>query len=298
MSRTRYAISQWDVFTSKALSGNALVVFADARGLRDAQLQELARETNLSETAFVFPRDPDLERERGVRVRILTPERELPFAGHPTLGTAAALRAGGRPSPVALDLNVGRIEVRFDDDDPSFGEMHQPDPRLLGRCAAADVAAPLGIDLADIDTTLPIEIVSTGLPYLIVPLRTRDAASRVRVPWATALPFLASLPEHPSLYVVTRDVADARATLHARCLDPEREDAATGSAAGCAATWMVSHGVARPDERAIIEQGLEIGRPSTLFVRASRSGGRVTGVRVGGHAVEVMRGEYFVEDNE
>jgi len=294
MAVRRYAFSQWDVFASERLSGNPLAIFSDADGLATAQMQRLARETNLSETAFVFRRPGELESARGVRVRIFTPEKELPFAGHPSLGVAMMLATAGHPSPVVLDLDGGRVGVEVDAP-ARFGEMRQMPARFLSRRGSEEIAPHLGLDAREIAADVPCEVVWTGLAYLIVPVRSLDAARRILVDWRTATPFLASLPEEPSLYVVTRETVDSGARLHARCLDPEREDPATGSAAGCAAAWMVANGIADAGERVVIEQGLEIGRPSRLFVRAARDGSGIGDVRVGGHAVEVLRGEYLVD---
>jgi trans-2,3-dihydro-3-hydroxyanthranilate isomerase len=128
----RLAMTQWDVFASKPLEGNSLAVFSDARGLSDTEMQAIAREMNLSETTFIFPRDEQIEKERGVRVRIFTVQEELPFAGHPTLGTAFFLRGNTGVNEIVLDLNAGRVPVRFEDADgqPSFGEMTQLDPKF------------------------------------------------------------------------------------------------------------------------------------------------------------------------
>src|SRR4249920_2080108 len=130
LSNRRLPFVQVDVFTSVPLEGNQLAVFADGRSLSDAEMQALAREMNLSETTFIFPCDPASERERGVRVRIFTVDEELPFAGHPTLGTAFALRNGNAASEVVLELNVGKVPVRFEQSpgQPIFGEMKQVDP--------------------------------------------------------------------------------------------------------------------------------------------------------------------------
>ena len=116
MSRAtrRFSMSQWDVFSSRPLEGNSLAVFSDARGLSEAEMQSIAKEMNLSETTFIFPRDPEIENERGVRVRIFTVEEELPFAGHPTLGTAFSLRNGSSANEIVLELNVGKVPVRFE----------------------------------------------------------------------------------------------------------------------------------------------------------------------------------------
>jgi trans-2,3-dihydro-3-hydroxyanthranilate isomerase len=294
-----------DVFTERALEGNALAVFTDARGMSDAEMQAVARETRLSETTFVFPREPKVERDHGVRVRIFTTEEELPFAGHPTLGTAFALRgpdrraAGGGAmrarsgaAEIVLDLRVGRIPVEFTAEGGGhvFGEMRQTDPKMGEKHTCEDIARVSGLAVEDVATDLPIETVSTGLAFAIVPVKTRKALMKLALNWKQVAEYTART-EAKFLYFVTRECVDPKARMHARMIFYNGEDPATGSAAGCAAAWMVAHGVAQADERVLIEQGLEAQRPSRIFVRAGKEGDRVVNVRVGGHAVEVMRGE-------
>ncbi|MGZ5140339.1 MAG: PhzF family phenazine biosynthesis protein, partial [Burkholderiales bacterium] len=287
----RYPFVQMDVFTSRPLEGNALSVFTDARGLSDDEMQALARETNLSETTFVFPRDAAVERERGHRVRIFTTQEELPFAGHPTLGTATVLRGAG-DNLVELDLNVGKIPVRFSagGDGLVFGEMQQRDPDFGPRHSREDVARAASLDVDEIADDVPIETVSTGMAFTIVPIRTLATMRRLRPNLDRAAEYL-ERSGGKFFYFVSRETEDPSARLHARMIFYNGEDPATGSAAGCCAAWMVAHGVAKPDERVMIEQGLEMKRPSQLFVRAGRDGDRIVNVRVGGHVVEVARGE-------
>jgi len=298
MPRQRLAVAQWDVFSSKVLEGNSLAVIFDARGLSDATMQALAKEMNLSETTFVFPRDAELERERGVRVRIFTVQEELPFAGHPTLGTAFALCAETQAKEIALELNVGRIPVRFEDapGEPVFGEMTQMNPVFGMQHDREALAQATGLRVEDFDPSLPVETVSTGLAYAIVPLKSLRVVQELRVNLNSGY---LEKTESKFFYFVTRETVDPQSRLHARMLFYGGEDPATGSAAGAAAAWMVARGVAQPDERVLIEQGLEMGRPSQIFVRASllqggRSDNRVVNVRVGGHAIEVMRGEILL----
>jgi len=288
----RFSLVQLDVFSARPLAGNPLAVFPDARGLSDGEMQALARETNHSETTFVLPRDPETERARGVRVRIFTVTEELPFAGHPTLGTAFVLRGATGAAEVALELGVGRVPVRFEDapGQPVFGEMTQPEPMLGERHDRQEVAAVLGLPAGDLDPDLPAQRVSTGLPFVVVPFRTLQGLRALRFDLARAEAWLAGRGGG-HFFLVARETEDPAARLHARMIFSGGEDPATGSASGCAAAWMVAHGVAAPDERVLIEQGLEVGRPSRILVRASRTGGRVHAVRVGGHAVEVLRGE-------
>ncbi len=292
MSNKRLQLVQIDVFSSRPLEGNALAVVLDGRGLSDAEMQAVARETNLSETTFVLPRDAALEQERGIRVRIFTVAEELPFAGHPTLGTAFVLRGASGAAEIKLDLNVGTVPVHFEETpgEPAFGEMTQIAPEFKSRHERRAVAEALGLSPGDFDPDLPIETVSTGLAYTIVPIQALARLQALRIDPVRAGRYLA---EHDGkfFYFVSRETVTPGARLHARMLFYGGEDPATGSAAGCAAAWMVAHGVARPEERALIEQGIEMQRPSRIFVRASKMDDRVVNVRVGGNAAEVMRSE-------
>ncbi|HKD03630.1 MAG TPA: PhzF family phenazine biosynthesis protein [Terriglobales bacterium] len=288
----KFAFRKVDVFTSTALEGNQLAVFTDARGLSDEEMQALAKEMNLSETTYVLPRDATLEREQGARVRIFTVTEELPFAGHPTLGTAFVLRGGSGMKEIVLHLNVGRVPVRFEETpgQPVFGEMTQAEPKFGTIHDREAVVRAAGLRDGDIDPSLPIQTVSTGVPFTVVPLRGLDIIRRLRVDLAASAAYL-ERSGGKFFYFVSREVADPAARLHARMLFYNGEDPATGSAAGCAAAWMVKHGVARSDERVLIEQGIEMGRPSRIFVRAALEDDRVVNVRVGGNVVEVMQGE-------
>jgi trans-2,3-dihydro-3-hydroxyanthranilate isomerase len=290
----RFAMAQCDVFSSQPLEGNSLAVFFDGRGLSDGEMQSIAKEMNLSETTFILPRDAATERERGVRVRIFTVEEELPFAGHPTLGTAFALRGQSGAKEVTLELNVGKVPVRFEEKpgEATFGEMTQVDPVFGFEHSHEAVAQATGLRLQDFDSSLPIQTVSTGVAFTVTPLKSLAVMKNLRLDLNRAAEYL-SKTDSKFLYFVTRETVDPTARLHARMLFYNGEDPATGSAAGCTAAWMVAHGVARPEERVLIEQGLEMKRPSRIFVRASRNGDRVVNVRVGGNAVEVMRGELF-----
>ena len=282
-----YSFLQFDVFTSRKFEGNSLAVFPDARGLADDLLQKIAREMNLSETTFVFPRDQAIERERGSRVRIFTVQEELPFAGHPTLGTAFALRGSSGAKEVALDLNVGKIPVRFEEEagKPVFGEMSQKDPKFGAVHDREAVVRAAGLRDGDIDPSLPVQTISVGLPFTIVPLRGLGMIRQLQVDLRGSAEYLEKFGGK-FFYFVTRETENPAARLHARMMFYNGEDPATGSAAGCAAAWMVANRVARPDERVMIEQGLEIQRPSQIFVRAARADDRVVNVRVGGNAVE------------
>ncbi|HZQ24231.1 MAG TPA: PhzF family phenazine biosynthesis protein [Terriglobales bacterium] len=291
-TRRRFPVVQVDVFSAQALEGNALAVVTDARGLSDAEMQSLSKETNLSETTYVFPREPEVEREKGIRVRIFTVYEELPFAGHPTLGTAFVLRGHTGNREIKLDLNVGRVPVSFEETpgQPIFGEMTQVDPSFGVQHDRETVARMTGLKLADFDSELPVETVSTGVAFTIVPLASLNVIRSLNIDHAKTGEYLQKAGGK-FFYFVTRETVDSSARLHARMLFYNGEDPATGSAAGCTSAWMVAHGVAQPDERVLIEQGVEMRRPSRIFVRAGKQGDRVINVRVGGNSVEVMRGE-------
>ncbi len=294
---------QVDVFTDRALTGNSLAVFLDGRGLSAEQMQALAREMNLSETTFILPGDAAAEKARGVRVRIFTVQEELPFAGHPTLGTAFVLRsesaASVAPEEVRLDLNAGTVPVRFTEtpSQPIFGEMTQKDPEFGAIHKVDDIARLTNLGVADFDDSVPIQTVSTGVPFTMVALRSLTAIHKLRLDLDRAGEYLA-----PSggkfLYFVCRETVDPKARLHARMISYNWDDPATGSAAGCCAAWMVAYGIAASDEQILIEQGLEMHRPSCIFVRATKSKDRhdnhVANVRVGGNCVEVLRGEVTI----
>lgn len=296
MAKSRWLeMVQIDVFTDRALAGNALAVCLDGRGLTTEQMQDIARETNLSETTFVLPGDQAAERQNAVRVRIFTVQEELPFAGHPTLGTAFVLRGSSGAPEIRLQLNVGTVPVRFEDSpgQPAFGEMTQLDPKFEVQHDREAVATALGLSVGDLDPNLPIETVSTGVPFTVTPLRALKVLQTLRIDPGRTSEYLAQ-SRGKFFYFVCRETSNPATRLHARMLFYGGEDPATGSAAGCATAWMVAHGVAQPDERVLIEQGVEMKRPSRIFVRASKSDNRVVNVRVGGNAVEVMRGQIFL----
>jgi trans-2,3-dihydro-3-hydroxyanthranilate isomerase len=306
MMSLSYEFVQLDVFTRTALTGNPLAVFSDARGLSDGQMQAIAREMNLSETTYILPREPQVEAQEGKRVRIFTVEEELPFAGHPTLGTALYLHhtAAARATDIVLDLNVGKINVQFsaDSDNRSdrvagdvFGEMRQRDPEFGPTLPPDEVADVLRGDAAAIASDWPSQIVSTGLPFAIVPIRDAETLANLKPDLVRAGALLAGTGAR-FCYFICPEQREGRLEVRARMFFYGGEDPATGSAAGCAVSWMVRHGLAKSDEKIVIQQGVEARRPSEIFVRATREGPSgtgtetVTNVRVGGYAVEVLRG--------
>jgi trans-2,3-dihydro-3-hydroxyanthranilate isomerase len=301
-SRT-YEFVQVDVFTQTPLAGNPLAVFSDARGLNDAEMQALAREMNLSETTFIFPRDAATEARDGKKVRIFTVEEELPFAGHPTLGTALSLYASEsdstKPGQITLDLKAGKIPVRFTPnsenagrnrvDGQVFGEMRQRNPEFGTALSREEVARVIGIAVDEIPLEGPIQSVSTGLTFTVVPFRNQQTLAGLKPNYAQAAEFLKRTGAN-FFYFLCPERREDRLEARARMFFYGGEDPATGSAAGCAASWMVRHGVAKSDEQVVIRQGVECHRPSEMYVRAKLEGECVTDVRVGGYAVEILRG--------
>ena len=287
---------QVDVFTSVPLEGNQLAVFTDARGLSDQHMQALAREMNLSETTFILPRDAGTEKERGVRVRIFTVDEELPFAGHPTLGTAMVLRNNGSQAAeeIALDLNVGRIPVHFSvREGLPFGVMTQREPEFGRRHSREDVARAAGLNVDDIADDVPIQTVSTGNAFAMVPVKSLVVLQKLAPTWTNMKAYLEK-SDAKFFYFVSREAVNPKAKLQARMIFYNGEDPATGSAAGPCAAWVVRYGVVGSGEQVLLEQGVEMKRRSRIFLSAERQGDRIVNVRVGGHAVEVVRGEVFL----
>ncbi len=298
-----YEFVQLDVFTQTPLAGNPLAIFTDARGLNDGEMQALAREMNLSETTFILARDAATEAQEGKKVRIFTVEQELPFAGHPTLGTALHLYASesnlNKSSEITLNLKAGKVPVRFTAeldkagrervDGQVFGEMRQCDPEFGSEFPREEIARVIGIAAEEIPSEWPIQSVSTGLTFTIVPFRNRQTLSDLKFSYIQAAEFLKKSGAN-FFYFLCPERRDGRLEARARMFFYGGEDPATGSAAGCAASWMVQHGIAKSDEQVVIRQGVECRRPSEMHVRATREAGRVTDVRVGGYAVEVLRG--------
>ncbi len=301
-----------DVFAERPLEGNPLAVFHDGRGLSAERMQALARETNLSETSFVLPsEDPDEDRRDGVRVRIFTTEEELPFAGHPTLGTAAWLHLHHPPTQgaetVTLRLNVGPIPVRFPaqqraDRAGLYGEMRQRDPEFGPEYDPPEIARLLGVPLPDLLPGYRPQAVSTGNAFCIVPLRSVEALGRLAIPQREASAWLRTrgirwfyciAPEHPGTGTGT---ATEPAVWRARMQWNGGEDPATGSAAGPCIAWLVRVGLAASATPTVVRQGVEILRPSRLTVRATTSGTGVTNTFVGGRTVPVATGRFSLLD--
>ena len=289
-----------DVFAERPLEGNALAVFTDARGLSTAEMQSIARETNLCETTFILPRSPEVERERGIHVRIFTVREELEFAGHPTLGTASWLHLNHSilrgADKITLDLRVGPIPVSFSSEqdglgvygtmrqnDPSFGSIHDPAP----------TAAALGLSPADLDLNLPIQTISTGMAFCIVPLRSLEVSARLAIPQPLAQAYLAN-SDAKFFHCIVRASAESGADWHDRMQFYDGEDPATGSASGCTIAYLVRHGLVPSGHPIILEQGVEMLRPSRIYVQATSDGTLVRDVHVGGRTIPIATGHFFL----
>jgi trans-2,3-dihydro-3-hydroxyanthranilate isomerase len=269
-----------DVFTDTALAGNQLAVFTDAREIEPDLMQALALETGYSETTFVLP----AEQGGTARIRIFTPFVELPFAGHPILGTAWVLGQPLERSVIELETGMGVISVELDRDESgalAFGRMTQPVPRIEPYPDTEELLSALGVT----GSALPVERYDNGVPHTFVALESTAEVAAVR-------PDFAALAE---LGVKANCFAGSEASWKTRMFAPSagvNEDPATGSAAGPLACHVCRHGLVEWGEWIEISQGEEIGRPSTLFAKADGAGGEITGVQCGGRAVVVARGEF------
>jgi trans-2,3-dihydro-3-hydroxyanthranilate isomerase len=303
-----------DVFAEAPLEGNMLAIFTDASGLSSEEMQALARETNLAETTFIVPRDAAIESQYGVKVRIFTVQEELKFAGHPTLGTASWLYWNHpvfRGSEViTLDLPVGPIPVRFDaqsEDKPGvFGTMQQTAPTFGDIHDRVTIAAALNLAIDDLDPTLPVQTVSTGMAFCIVPLRSLEVATKLNIPQHSAMAYL-DKSDAKFFYCIAPAPEGSGAQWHNRMQFYNGEDPATGSASGCAIAYLVHHKRAASGQAVIFEQGIEIHRPSRIHVQASVSTTEAADsvvhdqnvsfpdlVFVGGRTISVASGRFFL----
>jgi len=284
-----------DVFAETRYAGNQLAVFTEAAHLSTQQMQAIAREINFSETTFIRSSEPQ---QGGFDVKIFTPTKELPFAGHPTLGTAFVLQQAIVQQPVEqihLNLPVGQIPVTliYQNGMPDFLWMRQ-NPPTFGQMAAIEAMAEvLNLDPTDFDPRFPIQEVSTGLPFLIVPLRSLAALQRIKVNGDRLAQVVAPL-EAKDLFVFCPETRNPANQFSARMFAPLlgiAEDPATGSANGCFAAYLAQHeylGTARVEAR--VEQGYEMGRPSLLLLKAAKQDDGIA-VEVGGKVILVGRGE-------
>ena len=295
---------QADVFTEDPFGGNPVAVFPDAQGLSDYQLQQIAREMNLSETVFVLP---PTDGAAVVRLRIFTPTQELPFAGHPVLGTFYVLAQLGLIAAtdgvtrVMQECNIGLfpVELHAREGEVTLVVMTQPKPEFLGPVGAMEdvyqIARALGLPKYVItDMKWPIEVVSTGLPVIIVPVRTLTAVRSIQ-PDPSAIMDLCSRFGANGLMAFTTVTVEPSATVHARMFAPSigiLEDPATGSASGALGAYLVQNGVVdvAPTTEIVIEQGYEIERPSQILVRVESDDDIIQTVKVGGQCIMVVEG--------
>ena len=289
-----------DVFAEKPLTGNQLGVFPRAATYSSERMLARTRELNFAETTFVLGRGAQPDHWR---VRIFTPGGEVPFAGHPTLGTATLIREvfgegdDAMPEVVTLNLEAGDIPVRFsekDGDQPPLATMTQNPPDLGREIPAGDVAPVLGLSTTDLDDRYPCQMVSTGLPCLVVPLRDLDTVRRARLDHG-AYDRLVETHDAPLVLFFAAEAYDPGFDIAARVFGPAYgvpEDAATGSANGCLGSYLLHHGVMGEGPVDVrVQQGHEMGRPSVLYVQADHDGGRIR-VRVGGRAFIIAKGEW------
>jgi trans-2,3-dihydro-3-hydroxyanthranilate isomerase len=296
MNNIRFLIL--DVFATGKYTGNQLAVCLNAEGLTDLQMQQIAREINFSETTFVT--DSQLV-NGGYNTRIFTPTTELPFAGHPTLGTAFAIQqqiVKARIDLVNLNYQVGQIPVdlKYVNDKLDILWMHQQEPKFYDPLPVATLAAVIGVDPTDIDDRYPIEPVSTGLPFIIVPLKTLAAVSQAKLDLSLYQPTVANLPAQ-AILVFCPETVDANCQLHVRVFTEcfgIPEDPATGSANGCLAAYLAKHEYF--DNSAIdiaVEQGVEMGRASLLYLRAEYTPASCP-VSIGGRVIHIASGEFIL----
>ena len=295
---------QADVFTDMPFGGNPVAVVPDALGLSNEELQQIAREMNLSETVFVFP---PTDSAAAVKIRIFTPTREIPFAGHPVLGTFFVLGKLERlplKEPVTrvcheCSIGVFPVELHVLKGEILRVVMSQPKPQFLGTLEPVkdlfEVAAALGLSKDLITrTNLPVEVVSTGLPVLIVPVRTLTAVRSI-VPDTVAINDLCTRYGANGLMVFTTVTVEEFADVHTRMFAPSigiLEDPATGSASGALGAYLVHNGVVEvgPMTEIIAEQGYEIERPSRIVIQVESDDDAIQGVKVGGQVVMMAEG--------
>jgi trans-2,3-dihydro-3-hydroxyanthranilate isomerase len=276
----RYVIA--DVFTDRPLAGNQLAVFTDAREIPEELLQPLAKEMNYSETVFVYTPEADGH----ARIRIFTPTSELPFAGHPVLGTAFVLAGPLQLPEIRLETGQGVVPLTLDRDEAGrivFGRMQQPVPRVEEFGPQAELFAALGIEGSE----LPVELYDLGIRHVYVALRDEEAVAALEPDYAA----LARLTGIVGVNCFAGSGTRWKTRMFAPA-DGVPEDPATGSAAGPLAVHLARHGRTAFGEQIEISQGAEIGRPSTLYARVDGSAEQVEAVEVGGSAVVVARGEF------
>jgi trans-2,3-dihydro-3-hydroxyanthranilate isomerase len=287
-----------DVFATGKYTGNQLAVCLDAGDLTDVQMQQIAREINFSETTFITSAQPV---NGGYNTRIFTPTTELPFAGHPTLGTAFAIQQElikQRVERVNLNYQVGQIPVDLNylNDEVDILWMHQQQPKFYAAVDTELLAAVIGVSPTDIDSRYPIEPISTGLPFLIVPLKTLAAVSQAKLNLALYNKTVADLPAQ-AILIFCPEAIDPNRQLHVRVFTEcfgIPEDPATGSANGCLAAYLAKYQYfGSPNIDITVEQGIELGRSSLLHLRANYTATNCP-VSIGGRVINIAKGEFIL----
>jgi trans-2,3-dihydro-3-hydroxyanthranilate isomerase len=300
----RYRYLHLDVFTNEKFGGNQLAVFPGAQGLTAETMQAITREMNFSESTFILPAErPDTD----IRMRIFTPGREMPMAGHPTVGSTFALAldgvipAGRRRWVFGLNIGPTPVDIDWVAERPTFVWMTQQRPAFGPVVTDVEAAArSVGVDVGAIrDTGLPVQEVSCGVPFVFVPLATRAAvdAAAPNLPAFDVLCEAAGVDNH-AMFVFSRERGDDGATVYSRMFAPGLgvfEDPATGAASGPLGCYLVKHGVVPPEQagKILSLQGVKMGRPSWIHIAIGMDGGEINKVQIGGEAVLV--GEGYVE---
>ncbi len=284
-----------DVFAEQKYAGNQLAVVRDAAGLSDGEMQNITKEMNYSETTFILS---DEKRNGGYDVRIFTPAVEVPFAGHPTLGTAYAIQQEIIKEPIEkiiLNLKVGQIPVTFNYEgkDKNVLRMKQIEPAFGQTIEPEQISKMLGINTSDIDERFPVQEVSTGMFFIIVPLKTLDAVKGATIAKDKYFKLIEDR-QAKAILVFCPETYSRQNDLNVRVFVDYYgipEDPATGSGNGCLAGYLVKHRYFGKDQIDIrVEQGYEIGRPSLLYLRAENKEGRIN-ISVGGKVVMVAKGD-------
>lgn len=287
-----------DVFATGKYTGNQLAVCLAAGDLTDVQMQQIAREINFSETTFVTSQEPV---NGGYNTRIFTPTTELPFAGHPTLGTAFAIQQEmikDTVERVNLNYQVGQIPVdlNYVGGDLDILWMHQQQPKFYDAVAVELLAAVIGVSPTDIDARYPIEPISTGLPFIVVPLKTLAAVSQAKLNLNLYANSVANLPAQAILIFCPETIYSSR-QLHVRVFTEcfgIPEDPATGSANGCLAAYLAKYQYfGSPNLDITVEQGIEMGRSSLLYLRANYTSTNCP-VSIGGRVINIAKGEFIL----
>ena len=306
-SLNKFEYTLADVFTTVPFGGNQLAVFENADGLSEELMQKIANELNLSETVFVTSASSP---NKTKRVRIFTPKLELPMAGHPTIGTAHVLAAKeiiptkeGR-NDLIFEEGIGDIPVTVFKENHRVikSEMEQPLPEFGEKLMDLEVAAQLlSLSIEDIDSTLPIQTVSSGVPFLFIPIRSLQAIGKIKFRMDIWEKHFANIPGRQHIFTFTHETIEANSHIHSRMFAPAMgitEDPATGGASGPLGAYLIEYGAFPSEEEGVFyirgEQGFEMGRPSYIEITLQEENGKLHSVKVGGTSVIIGSGELYL----